>query len=480
MSLVVITAVPAAVMVVPDTMPYVVARAVSDLRLPADQAAGMVRAAGLALPALLPAVPLAAVLARRMPAVVLIAGLGAVLCGEAAAELAGRLTVLGPVPAVGVSRVVEGLGAGAVLPATLVLARRHDGPRGRALTALWAGALTAALIAAMPFALYGLAAAGEWRAALQPYPWFAALALGVAALFGPLPARAAAPAVRRIERTQLLLPLAPAAGFAFLAVVTTYGWTPGAQLALAGLGAACLAGLAVVGSRDATAGTPLCFALVAFTAGLLGMPVAAPLAGLIGANPGPRGVPLAPFAAAAMAAAAAALIASRSRTGGGRAVLITGHALAVVAVLWLRATDTATDTGMDAAMSGGWSRPWPAAFPLALLGAGLGAALAASLRAASQGGALFGLTMCFPGVLCGYMVIGPLQVHRVGAAMLDGGGTGDVVAALTAAFRVWLVIAGALAALLAAVAAIAGRDRARPVVTAGRDAPADAAAGEAR
>jgi hypothetical protein len=214
-SLVVITAVPAAIMVVPDTMSYVVAGAVRDLRLPAEQAAGLVRAAGLALPALLPAVPLAAVLARRVPAaLVLVAGLGMMLGGEMAEELAGRLPVLGPVPAIGLSRVLAGLGAGTVLPATLVLARRHDGPRGRALTALWAGMLAAALIAAMPLALYGIPAGG-WRAALRPYPWFTALALGVAALFASLPARAGVPALRRAERTQLLLPLAPAAGFAF-------------------------------------------------------------------------------------------------------------------------------------------------------------------------------------------------------------------------------------------------------------------------
>jgi hypothetical protein len=108
-------------------------------------------------------------------------------------------------------------------------------------------------------------------------------------------------------------------------------------------------------------------------------------------------------------------------------------------------------------LSGVWSRPWPVLAPLVLLGAGLGTALAASLRAAGLGAALFGLTLCFPGVLCGYLVVGPLQVRWVDAAVEAGGGAGDVVAALTAAFRVWLIVAGVIAVLLAGVAAVAGR-----------------------
>jgi hypothetical protein len=47
--------------------------------------------------------------------------------------------------------------------------------------------------------------------------------------------------------------------------------------------------------------------------------------------------------------------------------------------------------------------------------------------------------MCFPGVLCGYLTVGPLQARRVAAAVVAGGGTGGVAAALTAAFRVWLL-----------------------------------------
>jgi hypothetical protein len=462
---VVITSVPAAVLVIPNTMSYVVAQALSDLGLQGAQAAGLVRATGLALPALLLAVPVAAVLARRLPAsLVLVAGLAAVLAGELVAEMTDTVIL------VGVVRVIEGLGAGTVLPASLAVAWRHDGPLqdrkrspgrgGRALAAVWAGALVASLIAAMPLALYGMPAGRapgadppglvpggqittDWRAALQPYPALVAVALAAAALCGLLRSPAL-PALRHPERTQLLLPFAPAAGFAFLAVVTTYGWPVGAQLLVAGLGLAGLTGLAIVGSRDATAGTPLGFAVVVVTTGLLGMPVAAPLAGLISTHLGPQGVPITPFAAAAAAALIGGLVASRLQDTAARTAVLVGHGLAVVAVLVLLATNAA---------SGGL----PVTAPLVLLGAGLAIALAASLRATGVGSALFGVTLCFPAVLCGYLVIGPLQVHEVGTVAAVGGGAADLVYALTSAFRIWLIVAGVLAVLLAGAVSLAGR-----------------------
>ncbi|HEY7486431.1 MAG TPA: hypothetical protein VH912_18350 [Streptosporangiaceae bacterium] len=462
-----VTSVPAAALVVPNTMSYVVAQAVRDLGLPSAQSAGLVRANGLALPALLLAVPLAAVLARRFSAsLVLIGGLGVVLGGEFAAQLVGTVHVVGAVPLVGAVRVVEGLGAGAVLPAALVVAWRHDGPGGRVLAAVWAGALSASLVVAMPLALYGMPAAGgqggfpgilplgqvagQWRAALQPYPWLTLIALAAAALCSLLRSPAGTPAMRHTERTQLLLPVVPGVGFAFLAVVTTYGWSSGAQLIVAGLGLAGLLGLAIVGSKDATAGTPLGFAVVMLTAGLLGMPVAAPLAGLISTYLGPHGVPLLPFGGAAAAALAGALVASRLSTVAARTAILTGHGLAVVAVLVLLATDT---------MAGRSAQQWPVLAPLVLLGAGLGLALAAALRAAGIASALFGLTLCFPAVLCGYLVVGPLQIHKLSAAIAAGGRPADVVYALTAAFRVWLIVAGVITVLLAGAVAVAGRRR---------------------
>jgi hypothetical protein len=86
-------------------------------------------------------------------------------------------------------------------------------------------------------------------------------------------------------------------------------------------------------------------------------------------------------------------------------------------------------------------------------------ALAASLRSAELGSALFGLALCFPAVLSGFLVIGPLQVARVNAVVRVGGGMQNAVYALTAGFRVWLIVAGVIAVLLAGAAALAGRGR---------------------
>ncbi|MBC6470642.1 hypothetical protein [Actinomadura alba] len=457
--LVAVTAVPVVALVVPNTVSYVVAPALRDLGLEPGAAAGLVRANGLALPALLLTVPISAVAARRVPAwLVLLAGLLCVLAGEIAAQFAGSVPVIGAV------RVVQGVGAGVMLPATLILVwERH----GRALIALWAGVFTAALIIAMPAAMYAVpaaaggdaaggaagdadgAASGRWRAVLQPYPWLIGLALGAVALLvilriwmkaGPLPV------LRHTERTQLLLPFVPAAGFAFLAVVTTYGWSPGAQLIVAGIGLAALLGLALAGFRNTAMGSPHGFAVVSLTTGLLTVPVAAPLTGLVSTESGPGGVPVAPFAAGAAAAIAGALLTARLHEGGTRTAVLTGHGLVIIAVLVFLTTDATSST-------------WLLAVPLSALGAGIGTALAASLRATGLGSALFGIALCFPAVLTGYLIVGPLQVAEVNEAVDAGGGRQEVVYALTSAFRVWLVVAGVIAVLMAGGAILAGRSR---------------------
>jgi MFS family permease len=453
--LVAFTALPVVALVVPNTISYVVPRAVDDLGLRGAQAADLVRANGLVLPATLLAVPLCAVLARRFPAwVILMAGLLCLLGGELTAQYAAS------VPLVAVARSAQGLGAGAVLPATLVLVWRRA---GRALSAVWAGIFVASLLLTMPLALYGVPRApGQWRSVLQPYPWLVGAALATTGLFGIFRGRVAASertAVRPTERTQLLLLVAPAAGFAFLAVVTTYGWSPGAQLVVAGIGLAALLGLALVGTRDLTTGSPLGCAVVMISTGLLTVPVVSPLAGLMSTREGPQAISLLPFAAGAFAALAGALLVGVSgarhrpaadgeepRPGLGLSTVLAGHGLAVVAVLILLTTDAG-------------SSPWLLCVPLVALGGGIGMALAASLRSAELGSALFGLALCFPAVLLGFLVIGPLQVARVNAVVRVGGGMQNAVYALTAGFRVWLIVAGVIAVLLAGAAALAGRGR---------------------
>jgi hypothetical protein len=455
--LVAFTALPVVALVVPNTVSYVASQAVGELGLRGDQAADLVRANGLVLPALLLAVPLCAAFVRRFSAwVVLLAGLGCLLGGELIAEVAASI------PLLGVARGAQGLGAGAVLPATLVLVWRRG---GRALTAVWAGIFAASLLLTMPLALYGVPrAAGQWRAVLQPYPWLVGAALVATGLFGIFRSRMIAserPALRHTERTQLLLLVAPAAGFAFLAVVTTYGWSPGAQLVVAGIGLAALLGLALVGTRDVTTGSPLGCAVVMISTGLLTVPVVSPLAGLMSTRRGPQTISLLPFAAGAAAALAGALLVgvsgARTSTGtseqgegsrqrAGLAMVLGGHGLAVVAVLILLTTDAG-------------SSPWLLCVPLVALGAGIGMALAASLRYAELGSALFGLALCFPAVLSGFLVIGPLQVAKVNAVLRVGGGMQNAVYALTAGFRVWLIVAGVIAVLLAGAAALGGRRR---------------------
>jgi MFS family permease len=451
--LVTFTALPVVALVVPNTVSYVVSRAVSDLGLPGAQAVDLVRANGLVLPAMLLAVPLCAVLARRFSAgVTLPAGLLCILGGECIAQFATS------VPLVAVARSVQGLGAGAVLPATLILVRRRA---GRALCGLWAGVFVASLLLTMPLALYGVPRApGQWRSVLQPYPWLIGAALAATGLLGIGRGRGDArrgPALPPTERTQLLLLVAPAAGFAFLAVVTTYGWSPGAQLVVAGIGLAALVGLALVGTRDVTTGSPLGCAVVMVSTGLLTVPVVSPLAGLMSTREGPQTISLAPFAAGAAAALAGALLVGVSgarrqagtgereaRTGTGLSIVLAGHGLAVVAVLILLSTDAGTS-------------PWLLCVPLMALGAGIGMALAAALRSAELGAALFGLALCLPAMLSGFLVIGPLQVAEVNAAVEAGGGMQNAMYALTAGFRVWLIVAGVSAVLLAGAVALGGR-----------------------
>ncbi|MGI5207929.1 hypothetical protein ACQEU6_40950 [Spirillospora sp. CA-108201] len=323
------TALPAAVLVVPDASGGVVPAAASALALGDAEIPGLLRATGLSLPVLLVTVPLAAVAARRLPAWgVLMAGLAVLLAGTGAARLAHSL------PDIGTVRAVQGIGAGIVLPASLVLVWER---RNRALSAAWAGALAGTLILAMPLALKAVpvpadgAAVHDWRVALAPFPLLAVAAAGTALahplLRGRLHRRPSA--FRRSERGRLLLVLVPAGGFAFLAVVAAHAWSPGARLLLAGLTLLALAGLAVAGGREEAAGAPSGAALAMVAVGLLCQPVAGPLAGLAAARAGTGGPPLLLFAVAAAAALAAALAATRTGT---RGAVRTGHVLMIAAV----------------------------------------------------------------------------------------------------------------------------------------------------
>ncbi|MEU6039017.1 hypothetical protein ABZ801_26775 [Actinomadura sp. NPDC047616] len=444
-----VTVLPAVALTVPGGGHGALDAARDELRLNDAGAADLVRATGATLPALLVAVPLAAVTVRRLPArPVLAAGLLCLLGGLVAVRYAGS------VPFLAAARAAQGLGAGIALPAALVLALE----RRRALpVALWAGTLAAVLLAAMPVALRAAprpdpaTGAVDWRLALAPYPQVAAVALGAALLCLLLrdtaPAEAppaARGAARSAERGQLLLPAAPAAGLGFLAVVTTYGWSPGARLVVAGVGVVTLLGLALTGGRDDIAAnartTPdsRACAVVMVAVGLLAFPVTGPLAGLVQAAAGEGGgVSPVPFAAAACAAVAGALATVRLPPEGARGAVHGGFGLVVVAVLLTLAVD-------------GTAGRWTLTACLVPLGAGLGTALAASLRGTSAGAALYGLSLCPPAILTGQLIVLSLQAGQWQRGRPET--AAQQFYALSAGYRVWLITAGVLTVALAAAA----------------------------
>ncbi|WP_026416238.1 hypothetical protein [Actinomadura oligospora] len=455
---VIVVAVPAAVLVLPDTSANVIEQAGRSLGLGPGGYAAFLRATGMSVPVLLGAVPVGAVAARRFGArPVLLAGVALLLAGLLGVGRADS------VPLVGAVRAAQGMGAGLMLPGTLVLAWERG---GRLASALWSGVLVASLVGAMPLALArvplpdGVPAPGhvtDWRDALAPFPWCAA-AVACVLPFCLLVRgrRGRLPASRHTERGQLVLPLAPAAGFAFIAVVTTYGWSPGGRLALAGLALLGLAGLALVGSRDATAGSPLGAAVVMVTTGLLAYPVAAPLAGItaVAARNGDGTSPTTylPFAMGAASALAGALLAAWLPRHTARVAVLAAHALLVLATL--PSLFVAAAHLPDAAHI-----PAVATASMIALGAGAGLALAMSLREAGVAGALFGLSLCFPAILVGQLVVLSLQAGWLQPAPTSAAAQ---LVALTGGYRAWLAAAAVLTVLLAAAGRAATRGRARP------------------
>ncbi|MEV5574130.1 hypothetical protein AB0L06_29185 [Spirillospora sp. NPDC052269] len=455
---VIVVALPAAVLVLPDTSANVIEQAGRALGLGPDGYAGFLRATGMSVPVLLGAVPVGAVAARRFGArPVLLAGVALLLAGLLAVGRADSVLMVGLV------RAVQGLGAGLILPATLVLAWERG---GRLASALWSGVLVASLVGAMPLVLARVPLPDgtpvpehvtDWRDSLAPFPWCAAAVACVLPLCLLVRGRRGRlPASRHTERGQLVLPLAPAAGFAFLAVVTTYGWSPGGRLTLAMLALLGLAGLALVGSRDATAGSPLGAAVVMVTTGLLAYPVAAPLAGIIAVaarnGHGTSQATYVPFAVGAAAALAGALTAAWLPRHTARVAVLAGHAMLVLATLPPLFASAAHIP--DSAHI-----PAVATASMAALGAGAGLALATSLREAGVVGALFGLSLCFPAVLIGQLVVLSLQAGWLQPAPTTAAAQ---LVALTGGYRAWLAAAAVLTVLLAAAGRAATRGRARP------------------
>ncbi|MFV2216339.1 hypothetical protein ACFHW2_39655, partial [Actinomadura sp. LOL_016] len=271
------------------------------------------------------------------------------------------------------------------------------------------------------------------------------------------------PPPRQAERGGLLLPLAPCAAFTLLAVVAAHGWSPGGRLVVAGIAVAALLGIAVVVTRDAATGSPFGCAIAMVAAGLLVQPAAGPLAGIAAAEAhaggGAGAPPLPPFAAGAAAALAAAVL---SALVPARGAVLAGHTL-MVAALPVGAVLLGTDAG------GRWA-------PLLLLvplGAGAGLALAASLRDAGVGGALFGLSLCFPAVLAGQLAV--LSLQAASLARIRPETDAQRLAGLVQGQHAWLLAAAAAGAVAAALAVRAARTGGDVRPAAGRHCAANAA-----
>ena len=398
-------------------------------------AASLLRASGLALPAMAVAAPLGALAVRRLRAgPVLLAGLLVVAAADALGGTAG--TVL----AIGVDRTLHGLGAGIAMAAVVAVVAEQRTAR-RSLAGWWAG-VTVAALAAAPELMRHRVIAGDWHAALQPYPWLTGIALGLGALYAVLAegtamtvARSAFPVA---ERSHLALLAAPVAGMCAITVAVTYRGDKAVAAAAIADGIA-LSGIVAMTAR-AAAGR---FAVVCAVTGF----ALAPAAGAVTALT-PPAVPAGGAALAAALGGAVSALLPRYPAGGSvvmiRAITAAGLGLAAsgFAVLYLAGAGNPQGRIMLLVC-----------VPLA---GGLGAALTSSLRAAGAAGAMAGVVILLAGVVAGYLAAGSIQLNA-----LTGAQTGQAVQhAFVAAAGRWALVAASVTAVVAVALAgpgLAGR-----------------------
>jgi hypothetical protein len=436
---VVAAVIPLAVLQIPDALAW---------SLPARYAgagpgalASLLRAGGLALPAMAVAAPFGALATRRFRAgPVLLAGL--LVLGAADVLGGSAQTVL----LIGVDRSLHGLGAGTCLAAAAAIAaERSRAPR--ALGGWWAAVTVSGLAAAPELMRYRVSASG-WPAALQPYPWLTGAALALAALYAFLAEDSATAAVRNAfpaaDRAHLALLAAPIAGLGTITVAVTYrGEHAVAAAALAE--AIALAALAGMAARASTAAR---LAVVGAATGFTLLPAAGTVAALA------RPSPVAGFAAVAAALAGAGL-AALSRPAGPAGSAGSAGSAGPAGRVPVRAL---TAAGLLAATAGfglvslaGSAVVQPLVLALLCLpvAGGLAAALAGALRATSAGGAACGLVLLVTGVLAGYLAAGAVQLQALGQART----VTAVHAALIATSVRWGLVAAAVSGVAALVVA---------------------------
>lgn len=436
LGLLIVISLPLAVVAVPNTLSVVAGL------LPPDLAgAGLMRTHGLALPALMLAVPLAVALTRRVPAAPLLVGaLALVAVSDAAGGYAASELL------VGVVRVLRGLGSGGVLAVTLVAVW----DRAPVLRGLWAGVFAMSLLTAQALALWPLDEVTSWRVTLQPYPMVTGIALGLAAVHLVVWMMAGRPVGEGFERGELkrlLLLLGPVAVVAAAAVSTaSAGWRSGAVMLIAALAVTGLLGLASVGGVHRRV-----MAYVMVAVGVVLLPSAAQvtmaeMGGLGG--PGLRGLWVAYTVAGVLAILAAVAVRLLAR-GGGRWLVPLGLLAMVVGLCSVRLVVPSAD-GMVLTV------------PFSLLAVGAAVAVTAALQEVGVGAAAYGLTLCCTGVLAGFLLGAGVQM-----AMLEGvRSPQELVDGFMGALHWWALISGFLMVAIIVLAALTarrpGRDPAVP------------------
>ncbi|WP_146615689.1 hypothetical protein [Nonomuraea aridisoli] len=432
LGLLVVASLPLAIVAIPNTLSVVAGLLPGDLNH-----AGLMRTHGLALPALMLTVPLAAVALRRVPAAyMLVAGLALVALSDAAGGYAGSELVVGAV------RVVRGIGAGLVLPAMLAAVWE----RTPVLRALWVGVLGLSLLVAQALALWPLDDVSSWRVTLQPYPLVTGIALALSALHlgvWTVCGRPPAPVPGVRERGLVLLSAGPAAGIAVVAVSTaSEGWRAGWVILLA---AVAVTALLVMASMGAAESRTLAYTMVAV--GVVLLPSAAQITmvemGGLG-GPGLRGLWL-PYVLAGVLAVAAAILVRLHAPAAARWLAPLGLLAMVGGLCSVRFLVPSAD-GLLLAV------------PFGLLAVGAAVALTAALQEVTFGAAAFGLSLGVAGVLTGFLLGTGVQM-----AMLDGvGSVQELVDGFVGAVHWWALIGGFLVVLIIVLAAVLARRADQP------------------
>ncbi|WP_433242186.1 hypothetical protein ACQPYK_37600 [Streptosporangium sp. CA-135522] len=439
LGLLVAVVLPLAIVAIPNTISVVAA-----LLPPEISQIAMMRAHGLALPAMVLTVPLAGLAVRRVRAApVLVAGLTLLAVADAAGGYANS-TLL-----VGVLRVLHGIGAGLLVPATLVAVWE----RSPLLRAVWGGMLAVSLLTAQALALWPLDEVKSWRVTLQPYPMLTGIALALAALYLVLWMKSGEHAVAGgeasvAERGRLLVAVVPAVGIAALALGSTFDWPPGLLVLAALLSILVLFGLASLGASDGAGGRVPAYTMLAV--GIVVLPTAAQVTYIeLGGLGGPGLSGLWPaFAIAGATGVVAAMLVSRLSDGGMPLIGAGGLAVMVAGLCAVR---------LLLPVSGGLGL----ILPLVLLGVGAAVALTSALRSSGTGATLFALSLFFPGVLSGFLLGSGVQVTRLKGATTSQA----LVDAFVGALHLWALVGGGLVVAVIVLCAVLARRS--PAVTSG-------------